>query len=225
MEGRRFSRPLFLRILTAIFVLAATLLPVSCTSAQTSTAKQANATAETTETIVMFRHGEKAPGGLGQLTCQGLNRALALPNVLLPRYGTPDFLFAPNPAEQVSEGGLYSYVRPLGTLEPTAIRVGRPVNTQLGFRQIVELQKLLTQPEYAKSLIFVAWEHGYLRDFARQFLQSYGENPGVVADWPQDDFDTIYVFHLTRGEGNPRLTFHAEQERLNGLPTTCPGQQ
>ena len=26
------------------------------------------------KTIVFFRHGEKPSGGLGQLTCQGLNR-------------------------------------------------------------------------------------------------------------------------------------------------------
>ena len=30
------------------------------------------------ETIVFFRHAEKPSGGYGQLTCQGLNRALAL---------------------------------------------------------------------------------------------------------------------------------------------------
>jgi hypothetical protein len=31
------------------------------------------------ETIVALRHAEKPAGGLGQLTCQGLSRALALP--------------------------------------------------------------------------------------------------------------------------------------------------
>ena len=35
------------------------------------------------ETIVCIRHGEKPLLGLGQLTCKGLNRALALPQVLL----------------------------------------------------------------------------------------------------------------------------------------------
>lgn len=34
-------------------------------------------------TIVIIRHGEKPSAGLGQLSCQGLNRALALPQVLL----------------------------------------------------------------------------------------------------------------------------------------------
>ena len=43
-----------------------------------------------TETIVVLRHGEKAPGGLGQISCKGLNRALALPKVLIGRFGRAD---------------------------------------------------------------------------------------------------------------------------------------
>jgi hypothetical protein len=35
-----------------------------------------------TETIVLIRQGEKPALGLGQLNCQGLNRALALPVVI-----------------------------------------------------------------------------------------------------------------------------------------------
>jgi len=42
----------------------------------------AGTTIHAEETIVFFRHGEKPSAGLGQLTCQGLNRALALPDVL-----------------------------------------------------------------------------------------------------------------------------------------------
>jgi hypothetical protein len=48
------------------------------------------------ETIVAIRHAEKPPTSLGQLTCKGLNRALALPKVLIPRYGKPDRIYAPD---------------------------------------------------------------------------------------------------------------------------------
>jgi hypothetical protein len=41
----------------------------------------------TVETIVCVRHGEKPPGSFGQLTCRGLNRSLALPDVLLKKFG------------------------------------------------------------------------------------------------------------------------------------------
>jgi len=53
---------------------------------------------------VLIRHGEKPPGGLGQLTCKGLNRSLALPSLLIGRYGKPDFIFAPDPAQRVDDG-------------------------------------------------------------------------------------------------------------------------
>ena len=80
-------------------------------------------------TIVILRHGEKPAAGLGQLNCQGLNRALALPPLLLQRFGKPDRLFAPNPSIQKADHGVpYAYIRPLATIEPLAIQVGMPVD-------------------------------------------------------------------------------------------------
>jgi len=183
------------------------------------------------ETIVLVRHGEKPAAGLGQLTGKGLNRALALPSLLVGRYGKPDFIYAPNPSVQLYDnrehsGPMYSYVRPLATIESTAIRLGLPVNTQIGFDQIVALQQVLLQPAYAHSLIFVAWEHIKLYEFAKQMLQSYGISPRQVPDWPNDDYETIYIFHITRpdNEGAPRATLEIQQEGLgNTLKDICPG--
>jgi hypothetical protein len=45
------------------------------------------------ETIVLVRHGEKPDKGLGQLDCQGLNRALALPPVIAKTFGRPSAVF------------------------------------------------------------------------------------------------------------------------------------
>jgi hypothetical protein len=172
----------------------------------------------------MIRHGEKPQYGLGQLNCKGLNRALALSDLLIRRYGKPDFLYAPNPSDQAKDhGNFYSYVRPLATIEPTAIKAGLPVNAQIGFKQIDQLQKDLTQPAYANARIFVAWEHGYLQDFAQQFLKSYGDDPSAAPPWPGDDYDTIYVFQLTRHDGKQHLAFHIDHEGLNGkLSDACP---
>lgn len=208
-ENRRF----FSRVFAVAAILIIVCAPV-CRAGQQSD----------TETIVMIRHGEKPPGGLGQLDCKGLNRALALPDVLLLRFGKPDFLYASNPSVQDNDGGvLYSYVRPLATIEPTAIRAGLPVNTQIGYTRIDELQQALTQPAYAHALIFVAWEHKYLYDFAQQFLKSYGDDPSVIPPWPAGDYDTIYVFKLTRQNGKTHLSFRIEQEGLNGtLSDACP---
>jgi hypothetical protein len=181
------------------------------------------------ETIVLIRHGEKPATGLGQLNCKGLNRALALPSLLIGRYGKPDYIYAPNPSMQVSDGQnqpTYSYVRPLATIEPTAIRLGMPVNTQIGFPQIDELQKALLQPAYAHSLIFVAWEHIKLYQFAQQMLKSYGTTSTPLPDWPNSDYETIYVFHITRSGPNstPQATLDIQHEDLGKtLSDTCPG--
>lgn len=177
------------------------------------------------ETIVAIRHAEKPSGGLGQLTCKGLNRALALPKVLIPRFGKPDAIYAPDPAVQVNDGSdnRYSYVRPLVTIEPTAIALGMPVNAQIGFTDIAGLQSAVTAPKYANALVFVAWEHGMLNRFARQMLKSYGDNPSAVPAWPNNDYDRIYIFKIASDHGKPQLVFNVEHEGLNGsLSNTCP---
>ena len=133
--------------------LLAAILGVLCmvSSGCNDSGKQPAASTSSDETIVVLRHGEKPPGGLGQISCMGLNRALALPKVLIGRFGRANAIFAPNPAVQMRENSLsakmYSYVRPLATIEPTAIELGLPVNTQLGFRDIAGLQSVVTAPD------------------------------------------------------------------------------
>ena len=174
------------------------------------------------ETLVCFRHGEKPPGGLGQLTCRGLNRALALPDVLLPRYGRPQFFFAPNPTQKVDSTNGYYYVRPLATIEPTAIRCGLPVNTEFGFLEIEALEKELEKPAYQNASVFVVWEHGMLEVFARQVINHHGGDPAQVPYWPDSEYDIIYVFKITREAGKESFSFTIEHEGLNGLSDKCP---
>ena len=126
------------------------------------------------ETIVFFRHGEKPSGGLGQLTCQGLNRALALPDVLLPKFGTPDYLYAPNPAVKMSDpAGSFFYGRPLATIEPVAIRAGRSVNTNYGYNDITGLRNILVRSTKTNATIFVSWEHAYLVKIVQSIMNAY----------------------------------------------------
>jgi hypothetical protein len=215
---RRESQP----CLTGVVFCAALLLS-GCRGG-----RQADEYVTGTETIVMMRHGEKAPGGLGQLDCKGLNRALALPKVLVGRFGRADAVFAPNPSVEVKEGALtrkrYSYVRPLATIEPTAIALGMPVNTQIGFPDVDGLEQAVTAPQYANSTVFIAWEHQYAYDFARQMLRAYGLDRSQVPFWQGDDYDTLFVFRIRRTAGSrPVMTFAVEKEGLSGsLPDICP---
>jgi hypothetical protein len=176
------------------------------------------------ETIIFLRHGEKPPGGLGQLTCQGLNRALALPSVLLAKFGKPDYLFAPNPAVRVFDGTIkgYDYVRPLATIEPTAIRLGMPVNTDYGFLAVGRLERELTRERYEGMVIFVAWEHHMLEGMVKELMSRFGGSPAEVPPWPADDYDSLYVLRIDRHDPAKAISFTHDHEGLDGLSADCP---
>jgi hypothetical protein len=177
---------------------------------------------QSVETFVCIRHGEKPPGGLGQLTCRGLNRALALPNVLLAKYGRPEFVFAPNPTQKADGNGRYYYIRPLMTIEPTAIRCGLPVNTKFGYKEIDGLANELEKPEYQKATIFIAWEHGLLDQFVKNLLKSHGGDPARVPPWPREDYDTVFLVKINRSDGRETVDFSIDHEGLNNLSDACP---
>lgn len=174
-------------------------------------------------TIVILRHGEKPPAGLGQITCQGLNRALALPAVLLSRYGEPLRLHAPNPAVlKLDKGKPFPYLRPLATIEPLAVRQGLPVNIQWGMTEVAALSAdVLSQPE---GLQVVAWEHHLAVVLARQLLTQMGGEPDDVPPWANDDYDSLYVIRAERDDQGrwQQVRFSHEQQGLDAQPDTCP---
>jgi hypothetical protein len=179
------------------------------------------AQARAEQTLVFFRHGEKPSAGLGQLTCQGLNRALALPTVLISRYGTPAYLYAPNPAVKVTDpGGSFYYVRPLATIEPIAIRIGKSVNTSVGYSDVAGLEALLVNASKDNTTIFIAWEHIYLQKVVQDLMTKYGGGVTVPA-WASTDYDSIYVVQVNYTSAIT-ATFHKDAEGLNGQPTSCP---
>ena len=170
-------------------------------------------------TIVIVRHGEKPDEGLGQLTCQGLNRSLALAPLLLSRYGKPAVIYAPNPSlKKLDKRIAYAYVRPLATIEPLAIRAGLPVNVEWGISDIEPLaSKILAAP---KGIHVVAWEHHWAESLARHLLSRLGGNSDEVPRWGDNDFDSIFVVSASDNEPR-RVTFVHEQQGLNSLSENC----
>ncbi len=184
---------------------------------------RALAVADATQTIVMVCHGEKPDEGLGQLSCQGLNRALALPRVIEMKFGRPDAIFAPNPAKQKNDRGTrYDYVRPLATIEPTAIYFGLPVNASIGFKNVDKLADALLSANFRRSVVVVSWEHAIVEETARRIVKRYGGDASRVPKWASEDFDSIYVVRITHRAGTPVVLFSAEHEGLNDQPTACP---
>jgi len=174
------------------------------------------------ERIVCIRHGEKPAKDLGQLDCQGLNRALALPNVLISHYGKADFIFAPLTSLRTKKNApSYSYIRPLMTIEPTAIRLGLPVDARFAFDDLEGLTGELAAPAYQRALIFVAWEHTELVEMLRKLFSSLGADPSVIPRWEGNDFDSIYLVTIRSENGKRSVSFQHDQEGLNGLKTDC----
>ncbi len=199
-------------------------LVFSATLSVVSPCFAASAAPEAVQTIVFMRHGEKPAAGLGQLSCKGLNRALALPPVLARLFGRPDRLLAPDPAKRKEDEGVdYDYIRPLATIEPTAIAAGLPVDTSVGFDDLDGLKKALSPTSGRSELVFVAWEHKEIVKLVKSLVKAGGGDKDQVPKWKGEDFDSLYVLRRPVS-GSGSVTFERLQEGLDGQPETCPGQ-
>jgi len=192
--------------------------------AQESGSSQGSSPELSKETIVFLRHGEKPKEGLGQLNCKGLNRAMALPKVLDAKFGKPAAIFAPNPSKRKEDGAqTYDYVRPLATIEPTAIRLGLPVDTTFGYEDIDDLRKALEKPDYHGATLFVAWEHRLAEHLAKKLMAEHGGEKDTVPKWESPDFDSLYVVTITwssKGKASA-VAFDKQRQGLDGQPDAC----
>jgi hypothetical protein len=172
--------------------------------------------ADDVETIVFLRHGEKPANEIGQLNVAGLNRALALPDVLLSHYQNPQFIFAPGTTDKITNRTTkqeYDYLRPLVTIEPTAIRAGLPVNTDFGFRHIQELEAELLKDQYKSAMIYVSWEHNLLDDLVKKLVADLGSQ-AMVPDWPRGDFDSLFVVTIHTDGTKRTADFRVDHEGI-----------
>ena len=119
-------------------------------------------------------------------------------------------------------GREYSYVRPLATIEPSAIAFGLPVNAQIKFEDVAGLQGALLRPEYEGTLVVVAWEHREIVAVARGIARAFRFDAGKIPEWGGGDFDSVYVVRITRDGAGPRMGFEVEKEGLDGRSGVCP---
>ncbi|MFW0754908.1 histidine phosphatase family protein [Pseudomonas sp. H11T01] len=182
--------------------------------------------ADGTQTLVFLRHAEKPAGGLGQLNCQGLNRAIDLATLLPEKFGKANYVFAANPTRNVKEGeqdNAYSYIRPLMTINPSAIKLGLPVNISFSANDTSDLADELLQNKYHNSIIYTAWSHGYLPKLINTVAkEAVGEKRPIIEDWESNDFDSLYVLTLTWHNGKATLVSHSYKQGLDNGSQDCP---
>lgn len=177
------------------------------------------------ETIVFMRHGERHPSVLGQLNCKGLNRALALPKVIVKKFGKPDYIFAPNPYAKISaKDGFYYYVTGLISVQPLAIQLDMPVDVLYSFWQIKKTINAITAEKYHKSLLFISWEHLSIVSITKKLIEMYGTDHSkiIIPSWPKDDFDSLYVITIDWNKKPPKISFIHDHEGLDNGSEDCP---
>ena len=211
--ARRAPEPAGLRF--AALPLAALLLAASLGPAAAEAKR---------ETLLFIRHAEKSPDGYGQLSCKGLNRALRLGARLAERYGRIDAVFAPDPSRQKPDGALsYDYVRPLATVEPSAIRFGLPVHAAIGYNETDKLVAALMVPDFHAATVLVAWEHHEMNAMVPTLVAMLGGDRRQVPEWQSRDFDGVWRVTIIRdGAAKPTVAFAAERQGLDGQPDACP---
>jgi len=176
------------------------------------------------EEIVIIRHGEKPANEIGQIDCRGLNRAMLLPGYFAAHFPAPKAIFAPNPTVSIhndQNGKSYDYLRPLATIEPTAISLDLPINTEIGFNNPKKLAEAVLQKKYHDAVIYIAWEHVNINAFARLLLSSFNSSE-TVPDWPNTEYDRVYIFNIDWNKTPATLTFKIDTEGLGSMSSQCP---
>ncbi|MGB5829532.1 MAG: histidine phosphatase family protein, partial [Pseudomonas mandelii] len=198
------------------YVVLPSLLAMSALFLSLESSESRAQPADGTQTLVFLRHAEKPEGGLGQLNCQGLNRAIDLATLLPEKFGKANYVFAANPTRNVEEGELdnsYSYIRPLMTISPSAIKLGLPVNINFSANDTSDLADELLHDKYHNSVIYTAWSHGYLPELINKVAgDAVGKKQKITEDWESSDYDSLFVLTLTWHNGKASLQSHSYKQ-------------
>jgi hypothetical protein len=154
-------------------------------------------------TIVIVRHGEKPDEG-DNLSCQGQNRALALPAVLMSKFGKPTYTYVPS----LSLGKSTKHARMFQTITPLAVQQ----NLQLDSRFAEDDAQGIAEEVLKRSgLVLLVWEHSQIERVATAIGVN---NP---PKWRGEDFDSIWIITVRSGS----VTLTVASEGLSPSPD-CP---
>jgi hypothetical protein len=177
-------------IITILFQLFLFTANIGC--AQTNTLK-----------LVFIRHGERPDDG-DNLNCQGLNRSMLLPAVLMKKFGKPANIYVP----ALNLGKKTKRTRMLQTITPFVAKYNLSINSAYDEEDYKHVSKALLQEN---GTVFIVWEHNNLAPLLTYL--------GVknAPDWGGKDFDSIWI--VTFPKGSAVLT--RDKEGLNP-PAGCP---
>lgn len=135
--------------------------------------------------VIIIRHGEKPDQG-DNLSCQGFNRSLQLPNVLNQKFGIPNYIFVPS----INTGKKTSTARMYQTIVPFAVKYNLNINTKYDVNDTKDLAQDVLQRD---GTVLLVWEHKHIDNI----LRALGVNNSDK--WPDDDFDSIWIINFQNG--------------------------
>ena len=154
--------------------------------------------------VILIRHAEKPKQG-DNLTCQGLNRSLQLPNLLHTRFGLPTATYIP----AMALGDSTKHSRMFQTIIPFAVKYNLALTSKFMENDSTAMAREIIQK---KGTILVIWEHKRIASIAR----ALGVRDNTL-HWPDDDYDSIWI--ITVHDGHATLT--RSKEQLHPL-AACP---
>jgi len=152
---------------------------------------------------VIIRHGEKPADG-DNLTCKGLNRALALPKVLNAKFGVASSVIVPaiNAGNRTKSGRMFQ------TVTPYAVKYNLDINSSY---EENDYKRIAKDVRKRSGVVIMVWEHNAIPGLAR----ALGVDGGFL-DWGGDDFDSIWVITYKKDVA----TLTKDKEGLN-LSSDC----
>ncbi len=141
--------------------------------------------------LVFIRHAERPDNG-DNLNCQGLNRSMLLPSVLVKKFGNPSAIYVPS--LKLGEGT--KRARMFQTATPLAVKYGLSINAAYGETDYKQIGKALLKES---GTVVIVWEHKAIK----HIIKYLGAGSGSM-DWPGSDFDSIWV--VTFPNGHATLT-------------------
>lgn len=178
-------------------------------------------------TIMFIRHGEKPadhgpPFGVdrhGQpdehsLSVQGWTRAGALAALFdHAQSGVRPGLVRPARVLATQPTAHYRSKREHDTAEPTAARLGLPIDQDFSHKQVAEAAASVLA-DHRDTLI--VWHHGTIPEFVSQL--PLASSTSVPAAWPEDRFDLVWSLS-DDGSGHYVLTVIAQDLVAGDSPT------
>ena len=155
--------------------------------------------------VVIIRHGEKPEKGLN-LTCQGFNRSLELPKVIVSQFGVPNFTYVP----LIKNGKSANAIRMFQTIVPLAVKYDLVINSVFDENDSTDIAADILKK---KGTVLVVWNSHDIPSMVR----SLGVKEKVLK-WKEPDFDSIWIINYVKTAEGLKPVFSTSKENINPSP-------